>query len=176
MDSCRVILEMIGELHGKGFQTIRLCPRLSNSGVHWIAWITSAEQVLPNHGAILHPTAMMQAMKSPPNDALAACYTSTQGAEYFGWADAAKDSPGQLAEKFIGRFPQVCANGRQLDPEYVNWYKSMLVVTGPEGLPSTCSTSPETGSIEYDRLVVLRKTEIGALPLPPTFRASREQS
>ena len=63
MNPNRVILEMIGQLHDRGFEGIRLCPQLSNSGVHWIAWLASAEHALPNHGAILHPTAMMQAMR-----------------------------------------------------------------------------------------------------------------
>jgi hypothetical protein len=63
------------------------------------------EQVLPNRGEILHQTEMTQAMKSAPNEAVAACYTSAQGSKYFGWADATEDSPAQLADKVVERFP-----------------------------------------------------------------------
>mgnify|MGYP001828428759 FL=1 len=104
MNCCRAILEMIRELHNRGFEAIRLCPQISNSGVHWIAWLTSAEHVLPKHGAILHPSALMQAMKSAPNAALVAYYSSAQGTKYFGWEDADEDSPAQLADKFVERF------------------------------------------------------------------------
>ena len=168
MNSCRVILKMIGELHDRGFEAIRLCPSLSNSGVHWIAWLTSVEHVLPNHGAILHPTAMMQAMKSAPNEAEAACYTSAQGTKYFGWADATEDLPAQLADKFVERFPEVCAAGRQADTQYVQWYKSMLVETEPEGLPSINSSSLETSAMEKGRLVVIGNSGIASKTLPPT--------
>jgi len=168
MNPSRVILEMIGQLHDRGFEAIRLCPQISNSGVHWIAWLTSAEHVLPNHGAILHPNAMMQAMKSTPNEALAACYSSAQGTKYFGWEDAGEDSPADLADKFAERFSEVCTIGRQADKEYVRWFKGMLAEMEPEGLPSICAGSPETSPVKKDRLVVNGNSTIDAIKLPIT--------
>jgi len=167
MNCCRAILEMIGELHKRRFEAIRLCPQISNSGVHWIAWLTSAEHVLPKHGAILHPSALMQAMKSAPNAALVAYYSSAQGTKYFGWEDADEDSPAQLADKFVERFSGICMNARQADREYVKWFKCMLVETEPEGLPSICAGSPETSPAEKDRLVVIGKSRTDSLKLPP---------
>ena len=54
--------------------------------------------------------------------------------ECFGWTDAAEDSPGQLAEKFIKRFPTVAAEGKGSDPDYARSYASMIEATEPEGL------------------------------------------
>lgn len=167
MNPNRVILEMIGQLHDRGFEGIRLCPQLSNSAVHWIAWLASAEHVLPNHGAILHPNAMMQAMKSTPNAALAACYSSAQGTKYFGWEDASEDSPADLADKFVERFLEVCKLGLQADKEYGKWFSRMLTEIGPEGLPSICAASPETSPVERDRLVVIGNSTIDSIKLPP---------
>jgi hypothetical protein len=167
MNCCRAILEMTGELHKRGFEAIRLCPQISNSGVHWIAGLTSAGYVLPNHGAILHPSALMQAMKSAPGAAWVAYYSSAQGTQYFGWEDADEDSPAQLAEKFIERFSGICTSGRQADVEYVEWFKCLLVETQPAGLPSICAGSPETSPMEKDRLVVIGDSKTDSLKLPP---------
>lgn len=167
MNCCRAILEMIRELHNRGFEAIRLCPQISNSGVHGIAWLTSAEHVLPKHGAILHPSALMQAMKSASNAALVAYYSSAQGTKYFGWEDADEDSPAQLADKFVERFSGICVNARQADREYVKWFKCMLVDTEPEGLPSICAGSPETSPAEKDRLVVIGNSKVDSIKLPP---------
>lgn len=167
MKPYRVILEMIGQLHDRGFEGIRLCPLLSNSGIHWIAWLASAEHVMTDHGAMLHPKAMMQAIKSTPNAALAAVYYSPQETEYFGWEDASEDSPADLADKFVERFLEVCKFGLQADKEYVKWYSRMLTDIGPEGVPSIYSASPETSPVEKDRLVVLGNSKIDSIKLPP---------
>jgi len=158
---------MVGRLHERGLRGIRICPQMSNSGVHWIAWITSSKHVLPKHGATLHPTAMMQAMQSAPNSALAACYTSAQGAKYFGWEDSSADSSEQLADKFADRFLEICAEAKQSDMGYVEWYRSMLDDTQPEGLPSICAGSPETNPLVKGKLVVLGHSTTESIQLPP---------
>lgn len=175
MHFCRVILQMIGELHERGYESIRLCPTLSNSGMHWIAWLASAEQVLPHHGAILHPTAMIQAMRSSPTEALAACYTSAHEFRFFGWNDAAEDSPAQLAARFVDRFPTISAEGKRPDPNYVAWYKNMILQTEPEGLPSIYASSPETSLMENNGLVVLGMSGSDSIVLPPPTLDAREQ-
>ena len=161
---------MVGRLHERGLQGIRICPQISNSGVHWIAWITSSQHVLPNHGAMLHPTAMMQAMQSAPKSALAACYTSAQETMYFGWKDASGDSSDQLADKFADRFPEICVEAKQSDLGYVEWYRSMLDDTQPEGLPSICASSPETNPLAKGKLVVLGHSNTESIQLPPLPR------
>ena len=164
---CRAVLLMLAELHKMGYQSIRLCPRLSNSGVHWIAWFTDSANVLDRHGATLHPEALIQAWKSTPSDTPAACYTSAQERRYFDWDDATDDSPKQLATKFVTRFPRIAACSKQPDPMYVNWYGDMIRQTEPDGLPSTCATSPETSSLEPHRLIVLGHGSVESVTLPP---------
>jgi hypothetical protein len=164
---CRAVLLMLAELHQMGYQSIRLCPKLSNSGVHWIAWFTNSLNVLDRHGAMLHPEALARAWTSTPSDTPAACYTSAQERRYFDWDDAADDSPKQLATKFVTRFPTIAAGSKQPDSTYVNWYGDMIRQTEPDGLPSTCASSPETGFQERHRLVVLGNSTVESVTLPP---------
>jgi hypothetical protein len=52
------VLAMIGELHKRGFQRLRLMPHMSPSGLHWRCAIGSADYFYRNHGARLlkdHP-------------------------------------------------------------------------------------------------------------------------
>ena len=61
-------------------------------------------------------------------------YSSGAKGEYFGWTDAHEDSPEMLAQKLVTRFPELAAEGKRPDPEYVEWYKEMLALTQPEGV------------------------------------------
>lgn len=110
---------------------------------------------------------MMQAMQSAPKFALAACYTSAQETMYFGWKDASGDSSDQLADKFAGRFTEICVKAKQSDLGYVEWYRSMLDDTQPEGLPSICVGSPETNPLVKGMLVVLGNSKTESIQLPP---------
>jgi hypothetical protein len=65
----------------------------------------------------------------------AAFYTSGQEDKYFGWEDAARDTVDKLADKFIERFPDICAKGKGADPRYAAWYRDMLSATEPNGFP-----------------------------------------
>src|SRR4051794_26823117 len=65
----------------------------------------------------------------------AALYTTGQEAAYFGWEDAANDTVSQLADKFIERFPEICAKGKGSDPTYAMWYRELLRTTEPNGFP-----------------------------------------
>ena len=67
-------------------------------------------------------------------DAGVAHCSSGQGAEYFGWADAADDPPRRLAEKFIERFSEIADRGKGADPAYAKWYAEMIEATEPGGL------------------------------------------
>lgn len=99
--------------------------------------------------------------------ALAACYTSAQETMYFGWKDASGDSSDQLADKFADRFPEICVEAKQSDLGYVEWYRSMLDDTQPDGLPSVCASSPETNPLSKGKLVVLGHSKTESIHLPP---------
>jgi hypothetical protein len=61
-------------------------------------------------------------------------YTIGQGADYFGWVDAADDPPRRLAEKSVERFPGIAARDKGADPAYARWSADMIEATGPNGL------------------------------------------
>jgi len=90
-------------------------------------------------------------------------YTTDQGAEYFGWADAADDPPRRLAEKFIERFPEIVARGKGAAPAYARWYTEMIEATGPDGLIIMYADwdTPD------DHVPALNVREGVRVPLPP---------
>jgi len=97
----RTILLMIHELHRMGYQRLRITPDMAPSGMHWRC-------------AIAAP------------GAAAATYTTGQARAYFGWDDAAADTPQQLAQKFAARFAELCAQGRGADQAYADWFAELL--------------------------------------------------
>ena len=99
----RRLMLMVHELHRRGYERLRAALGLSPSGCYWRFGVTPASNISVSHGA-LH-------CDSEP----IARYTTGQGAHCFGWADAAGDSPGRLAVKFLERFAELSEEGRCLD-------------------------------------------------------------
>jgi len=136
----RRLLLMLRELHRRGYERLRAVTGLSPSGCHWRLQITAAIGVAApgvdfmarqnRHVAIgdwlvfARGNHLIYSTGSSPEDA----------EECFGWKDAAKDSPCQLAEKFIDRFPLVLHEGSGSDPDYARWYADMIEATEPDGL------------------------------------------
>jgi hypothetical protein len=138
----RRLLLMLRELHRTGYERLRAVTGLSPSGCHWRLQITPAIGVaLPdqavdfmarqNRGVAIGDWVVYVSL----NHAFYSTGSSAEHAEQcFGWTDAAEDSPRQLADKFIQRFPAVVAEGKGSDPEYARWYADMIEATEPEGL------------------------------------------
>jgi hypothetical protein len=120
----RVILLMVHELHRLGYQRLRIQPSMAPSGVHWRCTLASAAHFSARFGAELavHTVAVAR-------------YGSGHERAYFGWQDAAGDTPKQLARKFIERFPEVCAQSWGPDWIYAGWYMELLRLTEPAGAP-----------------------------------------
>jgi hypothetical protein len=95
-----------------------------------------------------------------------ACYSTGHGSNFFGWADADHDSPMTLADKFLGRFSEVAAEGHQADPDYASWYARMLRATDPDGLIYAYAD----WDLPADHLPVLGCTADVKIPLPPPVR------
>jgi hypothetical protein len=47
------VLAMVGELHKRGYQRLRVMPFMSPSGLYWRCWIGPSEFFYRNHGAML---------------------------------------------------------------------------------------------------------------------------
>ena len=120
----RNVLLLVGELHRRSYERLRIRPGMSPSGLYWRCSIKAAGRIVRQEVGDVGQL-----------DANVARYTSGQENAYFGWEDAADDTVSQLADKFIMRFPELCARGKGADPSYAQWYREMLSATEPNGLP-----------------------------------------
>ena len=151
IERCRRLLVMVRELHLLGYERLRIEPSMAPSGLYWRLVICSAANTRPEHGAtVLHFDEGVN-------------YSSAEGNAFFGWADAEVDSPRQLAEKFIARFPRLAREALGRDSPYTRWYEEMLEATGPGGLPYAYADWP----CPKDRLSVFGRGRRDELELPP---------
>jgi hypothetical protein len=123
----RKVLLLVAELHLRGLQLLRACVMMNSSGTSWRCSIAPVSLVSNDNGALL-----VQAGWDSP---LVAHYTSAAEGEYFGWKDAAHDTPSALARKFVERFPAAAEAGRGSDWLYAGWYVEMLHLTYPNHFP-----------------------------------------
>ena len=144
---------MVRELHAMGYEQLRIAPAVAPSGLFWRLSIGPASNTLPEHGAELRDFHH------------AAHYSSGALDEYFDWKDAGNDTPAELAEKFVERFPELAAEGKGPDPDYVRWYQDMLQATEPDGLVSAYADwdQPE------DALDLFHGSMRARIPLPPPW-------
>jgi hypothetical protein len=121
----RQIMLMVAELHRLGYEGLRLLSGLAPSGLYWRCSVLPVTRVSRENG-------IMAARGAAPYEVPR--YSSGAEGAYFGWTDAAEDLPEALAQKFVARFPELAAEGKRADPEYVKWYREMLELTHPEGV------------------------------------------
>lgn len=148
----RQVLLMVGKLHVRGCQRLRIAPGMSATGMHWRCSITPASNISRRHGAMI-----------VDGDNLAAHYSSADGAAYFGWRDAAHLTPGRLAARFMERFPELVAAGRGSDWLYAGWYQEMLGITYPDLFP----IAYDDDDLPEDAMATVGGRTGILLPLPP---------
>src|SRR5690349_19483591 len=108
------VLAMVGELHKRGYQRLRVMPFMSPSGLHCRWWIGPVKAFDRNHGAVR--TKRVAGFDDEAAErATIARYTSGQANEYFGWEDAKTDDVRSLADKFQARFRIVADHGQGWD-------------------------------------------------------------
>src|ERR1700722_1371360 len=88
------VLAMVGELHKRGYQKLRVMPFMSPSGHAWRCWIGLDTLFYRNHGAYLSDAGC----EEDQSISLSARYT-TGAHHYFDWQDADKDDARTLADK-----------------------------------------------------------------------------
>lgn len=155
--TARKVLQLVAELHLRGLQLLRACVALSPSGTSWRCSIAPASLVSAENGALLTD----EGWKS----LLVAHYTSAAGSEYFGWTDAADDTPSGLAQKFIERFPDIVSVGRGSDWLYAGWYVEMLHLTCPDHFPYAQADWKTPG--DYLETISFAPCSRVQVPLPP---------
>lgn len=149
----RKLLLMVAELHRMGYQRLRIVPGMAPSGCYWRCKIVPASMISPNHGA-----------KSDCHNDMAARYSSGQEDNFFGWNDVVGNTPTEMAQKFIERFPKIAEAGCGGDDKYVSWYLEMLRLTEPDGIIFT--TADSDWPIPEDKIPVANMHEV-FVPLPP---------
>jgi hypothetical protein len=130
---------MVGELHKRAFQRLRVMPYMSPSGLHWRCSIASVDSFYRNHGAILseNTTALLDDSRTQTGMTIAR-YSSAQDNHYFDWDDSTKDDARTLADKFETRFSHLAERSKGWDYAYAGWYLHMLRA-GPANLNSAIS-------------------------------------
>lgn len=124
MKNALAVLEMVGILHERGYEHLRVAPGMSPSGMSWRCSVTHRGNIRPDHGA-----------KTIEFYEDTVHYTSAAGNRFFDWEDAQEDTPDRLADKFEQRFPEILENATGADPEYVAWYVTMLELARQGSLP-----------------------------------------
>ena len=144
---------MVAELHLRGYQWLRITPSMYKVG-SWRCGITPASNVLARHGAIAadyHPRILPQ-------------YSSAMQRNFFDWKDARNATPGQLADLFIQRFPQVAREGCGSDWMYAGWFTEMLHLTWPGTLPIAHGNYSGPSETEME---TIGAPPLRSVPLPP---------
>ena len=161
------VLSMVGELHKRGYQRLRVMPYIAPSGLAWRCTIAAADLFYRNHGAILKEIGAFDDGNQASADI--ARYTSGQDNHYFGWADAEQDNARSLADKFVQRFQKLSDQGKGFDYAYAGWYLRLLGLAEAGWLPDCVP-------VVYDRIPLsdfrrekgeLEAREKPILPLPP---------
>ena len=119
-DCCRRVMQMVGELHKLGYEGLRIVPGMAPSGMHWRCGVTHVGNIRADDGAL------------NVDDRQVVQYTSAAEDRFFDWEDAEGDGPVELARKFLAREPEMAAQGKVKDPEYVEWYQEMVDFCVPE--------------------------------------------
>jgi hypothetical protein len=173
------VLAVVGELHKRGYQRLRVMPFMSPSGMYWRCSIGSVKYFYRNHGAILDEEAAV-GPDSVQERTCVARYTSGQSNHYFEWQDAQDDDVRSLADKFLMRFHVVADEGKGWDYRYAGWYQRLLGLAEAGWFPVVLRDYCEV-SYDYIPLDDLRprswhaeQEERPTLPLPPPGKLARD--
>jgi hypothetical protein len=162
------ILAMVGELHKRGHQRLRVMPYVAPSGGFWRCSIGAADLFYRNHGAILRE--ILDPDRGDQAAAIVARYSTAQENHYFDWRDAEQDNARSLADKFMQRFQNLSEQGKGFDYSYAGWYLRLLGLAEAGWLPIVLA---DYAPVVYDRIPLedlrpeKRKPETPILPLPP---------
>lgn len=144
-------MELVRELHLRGYEQLRISPGMSPSGMHWRCDITPVSNISPTNGALIMD------FEGP-----IARYSSANEDKPFEWPDGSDRTPSVLADKFIESFPAIAAAGFGQDPAYVTWYREMLEATRGGTFPIAYADA----DLPDDHLQTVGGREV-KVPMPP---------
>lgn len=150
----RRILEMVGILHRRGYESLYIYPHMAGHGGSWRFHLGVMED---------------GAWPAPDSKRLVFGWV-VGGPDYaLEWvAGAGTDDPATLADKFIARYGEALAFARVQNPPYVAWYREMLERSGPGDIVTFwCS-----GIEDYEYVFTWNKSSF-RMPMPPGFDPKR---
>lgn len=118
-----LLLDVVAELHGRGYQYLRIAPGLSPSGTHWRCEVASVADFRSDHGALLHSDCT-QRLQFDPTRLLRGAATIDP-----------TSSVAAIATQFVADFPNIANACLGADLAYVRWFSEMLAMIRPDALP-----------------------------------------
>jgi hypothetical protein len=162
---CRHLLRAVGELHGMGYELVRVAPHLADSagGGRWWCALVPAELIAPDRGAELaDPLAFPRLERNGYP-----CYPLGSTA---GLIDD-EVPPVDTAGLILRHYPRLAERGRGRDAEYALWYADMLRLTEPEGLVIATYWGDRSVPWSGDPLRVVGGASASATVSPPPVRS-----
>jgi hypothetical protein len=169
------VLSMVGELHRRGYQKLRVMPFMSPSGNARRCWIGPDALFYRDHGAFVRDTGH----EEDQSTSLSARYT-TGADHYFDWRDAEHFDARTLADKFLVRFTRLASQGEGWSYVYAGWYQRLLGLAERGWMPVVTSDD-ESSSYTKVNLQDHRPAEWRneyekqpSLPLPPAGKLQED--
>jgi hypothetical protein len=161
---CYKILQMVGHLHARGYQRLRIFPW--GGGMKWVCELAPAELFNTENGAC------MESKPEYERDGLVAIFSSGDGCRPFRWKrDISRMSVSSLADLFLERFPAIASASRGSDWSYAGWYQEMLMRTDSDVFPVAFFADEHEEICTALSLFPMGDGQIDKMPLPPIYRA-----
>ena len=161
---CYKILQMVGELHARGYQRLRVFPYAKL--MWWRCELAPAELFDP-----LNDTCM-EIKPEYERAGLVARASSGDCSHPFGWKQNISQIPLQhLADLFLESFPAIARGSNGRDLPYAEWYQDMLKRTSPDVLPIAYYNDYGDQAM-YDPMRLASQGgggREGTMPLPPVY-------
>ena len=165
---CYKTLQMIGVLHSRGYQRLRIFPY--GHGMWWRCEVAPGELFEPKNGACL------QSHPAHDREGLIARFGSGDCDHPFGWKKSiVKFSISKMADLFVQRFPAIAQATLGSDWEYAGWYQEMLMRTSSSVLP-IAYLKDEYEEVVCEQLQLFRIDQTNDekgdrdMPLPPLHK------
>jgi len=119
----RKILEMVGQLHHAGFESLYIDPYMAPSGCYWRYSIGIAA-----NGKWPQRDSLGSMNDGGPEGSIGGGFE-----QQLAWCTPA-DSVEEYTRKFIQQYAKSLGRAETVNPSYVQWYREMLTKTSPSGI------------------------------------------
>ena len=169
VDICNYrILQMVGVLHGHGYQRLRVFPYARSMG--WRCTLAPGALFDPANGACIESS-----LEYDSAGLVANCGGNTHP---FGWTKSiATMSPSKMASAFVDKFPAIAKASKGPDWPYAGWFQELLMRTAP-GIIPIAYYSDEYETNLHEQMQLFRTDEfpeaeerlrVKEMPLPPPY-------